>query len=188
MGGLGARTEIASAPRQPWASEEGAFHNSRAPGQELGEENAGLGFLEEAGVFLTLYSPACLSCALASRAVDKGLDYCSLKKEAFPAWSPGQAWELAKRWGLSMGAGAGADVRTHFPIVSSQTQMVIGQFIPDGGWESVPGRAKNPPGLEPGLESSFPDQEYFLSTFPEPVAGGRKEGVKSPTHMALYLP
>lgn len=122
--------------------------------------------------------------------MDKGLDYCSLKKEPFPAWSPGQAWELAKRWGLSMGAGGGrkAVVRTHFPIVSSQTQMVIGRFIPGGRWESLPGKAKNLPGLEPGLEGSFPDQEKFLSTFPEPIAGEGKEGVKSPTHMALYLP
>lgn len=137
MGGLGACTAVASAPRHPWAAEEGASHHSRTPGPELGDENAGLGFLGEAGVFLMLSSPACLSGALASRAVDKGLDYCSLKKEPFPAWSPGQAWELAKRWGLSMGACGGgreADVRTHFPIVSSQTQMVIGRFIPDGGW------------------------------------------------------
>lgn len=78
------------------------------------------------------------SCRLTVRAVDKGLDYCSLKKEPFPAWSPGQAWELAKdgdsAWGLGEGNGdGGAEVRTHFPIVSSQTQMVIGRFSPDGG-------------------------------------------------------
>lgn len=176
------------AAEHPWATEEGNSHKAALQARSWGwggeARTPALGSWGRLG-FACRLQAARLSCGLQSCGQRPGL--LLPEEETLCCLESGQAWELAKdgdsAWGVE-GLGE-ADVRTHFPIVSSWTQMAMGRFSLDGGGSLFWGGLRT---CWDGLEGSFPDQEIFLSSFLGPAAGeGRKELNPLPTWLFIYL-
>lgn len=87
-----------------------------------------------------------------------------------------------------LGRGSGGDVRTHFPIVSSQTQMVIGRFRPDGGGSLFWGGPRTCQDWNLGQKAPSLTRKFFCSLSLSPLQErGRKELNPQPTWLFIYL-